>query len=159
MPAFGAQDRGLFGRQAGWAILMRDLTGYVFTWDEPMAPQLVPAFLDSLARLHAAFWNDPRLNDLRLGLCDTSQRLGLTSPTLAQKQVGHQRGVLPDWIRDGWEVMEELLDPDVFAQMKSLIEDPVPLFEMLSHYPYTLLHGDYRAANLGYLKHGHPIIF
>jgi Phosphotransferase enzyme family len=143
----------------GWAIFMRDLTEHIFTWDKPMAPQLAPAFLDSLARLHAAFWNDPRLNDLDLGLCDTAKRLDLTSPALAQKQISQRRGVLPDWIRGGWEVMEELLDPDVFAQMRRLLENPVPLFEMLDHYPYTLLHGDYRAANLGYLKQGHPIIF
>ena len=143
----------------GWAILMHDLTGDVFTWDKPLGVKLVPAFLDSLARLHATFWNHPHLNDLNLGLCDTAKRLDLTSPALAQKQYGHQRGVLPDWIKGGWEVMEDLLDPDVFAQMRTLIENPAPLFETLRRYPYTLLHGDYRAANLGYLKYGHPVIF
>ena len=45
--------------KAGWAILMEDLTGHVYAWDKPMAPALVPVFLDRLARLHAAFWNDP----------------------------------------------------------------------------------------------------
>jgi hypothetical protein len=145
--------------QDGWAILMHDLTGHVFTWDKLMDVKLVPAFLDALARLHATFWNHPHLNDLNLGLCDTAKRLGLTSPALAQKQNSQQRGVLPDWIRGGWEVMAELLDSDVFAQMRNLIENPSRLFETLSRYPYTLVHGDYRAENLGYLKSGPPVAF
>src|SRR5512138_2955716 len=54
----------------GWAILMEDLTGNVYAWDKPIPPGLVSTFLDTLARIHATFWNDPCLNDERLGLCD-----------------------------------------------------------------------------------------
>ena len=138
----------------GWAILMHDLTGHVFTWDKPMGVKLVPACLDALARLHATFWNHPHLNDLHLGLCDTAKRLDITAPALAQKQDSQQRGALPDGIRGGWEMMGELLGSDVFAQMRNLIEKPSRLFETLNRYPYTLVHGDYRAENLGCLKSG-----
>ena len=110
----------------------------------------MPVFLDRLARLHAAFWNDPRLPDPRLGLCDPAQLLDQSSLPMAQKHTNLSMGVIPEWVRGGWEVMEELLDPDIFMHLKSLIEDPQPLFEALSRYPYTLLHGDYRAENLAH---------
>lgn len=47
--------------------------------------------------------------------------------------------------------MEELLEPDVYKQLRRLIESPQPLVETLSHYSHTLLHGDYRVENLAYL--------
>jgi hypothetical protein len=138
---------------ANWAILMEDLTGHVYAWDKPMPPQLVPVFLDRMARLHATFWNDPLLNDLSLGLCDTAKLLDQTSLPMAQKHDHNHLGVIPDWIRGGWEVMEELLDSDTFIQMRSLTENPQPLLGALNHYPYTLLHGDYRAENLAHPDH------
>ena len=134
----------------GWAILMHDLTEYVHKWDMPMAPELAPAFLDALARLHATFWNAPILNDPHIGLCDPAQLLDQTSLPMAQKHTNSSMGVIPEWVRGGWEVMEELLDSDTFSHLKSLTENPQPLFEALSRYPYTLLHGDYRAANLAH---------
>jgi hypothetical protein len=133
-----------------WAILMHDLTESVFTGDKPMAPELVPAFLDALARLHAVFWNDPVLNDPLIGLCDPAQLLDQTSLPMAQKHLTASMGVIPEWVRGGWEVMAELLESDTFTHLKSLIEDPRPLFEALSRCPYTLLHGDYRAENLAH---------
>jgi hypothetical protein len=136
--------------EAGWAILMHDLTGHVYSWDKPLTPDLVPTFLDRLARLHAAFWNDPRLLDPLLGLCDSARMLDQSSLPKAKKQTSSSMGVLPDWIRGGWEVMEKLLDRDAFTHLKSLIENPQPLFDALSRYPYTLLHGDYRAENLAH---------
>jgi hypothetical protein len=133
-----------------WAILMHDLTQYVFTWEKPMAPELVSTFLDALARLHATFWNDPVLNDPLLGLCDSALLLDQTSLPIAQKYTNLSMGVIPEWVRGGWEVMRKLLDAEAFTLLKSLIENPQPLFRALSRYPYTLLHGDYRATNLAY---------
>jgi hypothetical protein len=140
----------------GWAILMHDLSGKVYTWDKAMPVKLVPAFLDALARLHSIFWADPLLNDERLGLCDSAGLLEQTSLELAQGQLDQSKGVLPDWIVGGWEVMKELLDPQVFELMSSLEEDPLPLVKALRRYPYTLLHGDYRAENLAYVN-GYPV--
>ena len=142
--------------EEGWAILMEDLTGTVYAWDKPIPPGLVPAFLDSLARIHAAFWNDPCLTDKRLGLCDIVKIIEQTSPFKARNYHGQDMGVLPEWIKGGWEVMEELLEPDVLRQMLSLIESPRPLAERLRLYPHTLLHGDYRAENFAYP--GSPVI-
>jgi hypothetical protein len=134
----------------GWAILMNDLTGCFYSWDKPIPPERVPVFLDSLARIHATFWNHQGLKDTRLGLCDVATLIGQTSPTVAKRYVNDGLGVLPTWVHDGWQVMEDILDPDVFTQMKNLMENLEPLLDALSRYPATLLHGDYRADNLAY---------
>jgi hypothetical protein len=140
----------------GWAILMTDLTGKVYTWDKAMPPRRVPAFLDALARLHSMFWDDPQLKDGRLGLCDSAVLLKQTSLAVAQGQLDNSKGVIPAWIVGGWEVMKELLDPGVFELMNNLNENPLPLLEVLGSYPYTLLHGDYRAENLACVN-GYPV--
>lgn len=134
----------------GWAILSEDLNGHCFARDRPMSAELVTTFLDVLAGIHSKFWNNPCLNDERLGLCDIVNIIDQTSPIKAQNHLGQDMGVLPDWINGGWEVMKELLEPDIYRQMMGLIESPRPLIEALSHYPQTLLHGDYRAENLAY---------
>lgn len=104
----------------GWAILMDDLSGSFYTW-ETFPPQLVPISIDCLARIYAAFWNDPRLHDERLGLaCPASflnyyfKSRGVTSDA---------RGILPHWTRDGWDAMKDLLNTDVFHQMVALHEN------------------------------------
>jgi len=137
-----------------WALLMEDLTGRVFnTWEKTITHTLVPVFLDRLARLHATFWNDHRLVDASLGLCTPNQLIDQTSLPATRKLNGQSMGVLPDWIKGGWEVMETLLDRDVFAQMQILADNPQPLIKALSRNPHTLLHGDYRTENLAYNDH------
>jgi hypothetical protein len=140
---------------SSWAILMHDLSGHVFGLDKPLPPELVPVFLDALAKLHATFWNDPLLKDTRLGLCDPAQLLDQTSLPVAQKNEGKSMGVIPVWVQGGWKVMEDLLDPDVFAWMGKLSNHPQPLLDVLGRFPWTLLHGDYRAENLAYP--GNPV--
>lgn len=138
----------------GWAILMDDLTGNLFAWDR-FPVEFVPIFLDTLARTHATFWNDSRLRDPRLGLSNTQRYFDFFHK--AQSYTGQSLGVLPDWVKDGWEAMKELLDEAVYKQMLKFHENPQPILNALSHFPYTLLHGDYRAENLAY--NGNPIAF
>jgi len=145
---------------AGWAILMDDLTEGLFGgWDNQTSLKRLKVFLDRMAKSHATFWNDPRLHDSRLGLCDSAMRLDVTSLTLAQNHPGDQRGVLPEWVREGWTIMESSLDKDVFVQLNQLRNDPQPLLDAMERYPYTLVHGDYRAANLAYLKPDQAVAF
>jgi hypothetical protein len=135
---------------SSWAILMHDLSGHVFGGDQPLPPELAPVFLNALAKLHATFWNDQFLNDTRLGLCDPAKLLDQTSLPVAQKHSEKKMGVIPGWVLGGWEVMEDLMDPDVFDWMLSFSKNPLPLFTALEHLPWTLLHGDYRAENLAF---------
>jgi len=143
----------------GWGILMQDLSEGLFSGDRPITPSQVTVFLDRLARLHARFWNDPRLGDPQIGLNDITARLKVTSPRLAQKQNGDQRGPLPRAIRQGWEILEYLIEPDIFQILSSLSENPEPLAAALERYPYTLIHGDYRNANLAHLEPDQAVVF
>jgi len=144
----------------GWAILMQDLTGGLFSGrNNQIPPKLVKIFLDRLARLHATFWNDPRLEDPRLGLCDPASRLDITSPELANHQGGDQRGPIPEWVREGWKIMATAMDRDVYQELIRLREDPQPLLKALARYPYTLVHDDYRDVNLAFLKPDQPVAF
>jgi hypothetical protein len=136
----------------GWAILMEDLTGHFIGFDRPMEAKLVPVFLDVVAFIHATYWNDPRLKEPCLGLCDPGQSINSSSPSMAEKYRHLPMGVVPEWVRVGWEVMEALLERDVFEQLFTLINNPGPLLDALARYPYTLLHGDLNPANLGHHK-------
>lgn len=138
----------------GWAILMEDLSGKVFEWGQPFPRELLPTFLDVLARIHATFWDVPGLDDPRLGLVGADILLQLLP--WAQNYSGPPLGVIQDWLLQGWEVVERLLQPQVFRQMLDLIENPQPLLDALKRYPVTLLHGDYRKENLAY--HGQPVV-
>src|SRR5512139_3227268 len=62
-----------------WAILMDDISEYVFKGSKQMTPELISTFLDALARLHGTFWNTPYLRDPRLGLCNEAQMLALST--------------------------------------------------------------------------------
>ena len=134
----------------GWALLMRDLTGHTFTWDKPMVPELVPAFLDGLSRVHAAFWDEPCLNDPRLGLCSPNNLLNSVTLALGEEGFESRASPISEWVKHGWDALPELLAAGVFKQMHRLIDNPQPLFDALAQYPVTLLHGDYRAENFAH---------
>jgi len=143
----------------GWGILMHDLSEGLFTEDNPFSQNFVLEFLDRLVRLHARFWNDPRLEDPRLGLNDSVSRLKLFSLKLAQGYQGAQMRNTSKVIIDSWEVLESLVEPDVFQILSSLSENPEPLAAALERYPYTLIHGDYRPDNLAYLEPDQGVVF
>jgi len=136
-----------------WVILMNDLSGSFYTW-ENFPPQFVPISLDCLARIHNTFWNDSRLHDARLGLERPATFLNYYFKS--HNYTGDALGILPQWNRNGWGAMKDLLDADVFQQMVALHENPEPLLNALRRYPYTLLHGDFRAENLAFT--GNPTV-
>ncbi len=143
----------------GWAILMHDLQDRVFDgWERTIPKNLVPVFLDRLANLHATFWNDPRLNDPCLGLSDGGQRLKWTNLARVSRnndpleKIPAWNDVIRIWIKEGWEIMAEQLDRDVYFELSRLRDDPQPLLKALERYPSTLIHGDYRTENLAHLE-------
>ena len=136
-----------------WAMLMDDLTGKVFLWGQPFPRTLMPTFLDALARIHATFWNDPSLQDSCLGLIDSANLLDFIPK--ARNYTGNSLGVIPEWIRTGWDMMKELLAPEVYSQILHFFENPQPLINAVRRYPSTLLHGDFRKENLAH--NGKPV--
>jgi hypothetical protein len=145
---------------SGWAILMEDLSQGMF--GETFMPfpfEHLTVFLDRLARLHATFWNDPQLNAPRLGISVPENRISFTSPVIASSSLNKDRGPIPKRVTLGWEIMETLFDHDVYTSLRQLTETPKPLLDAINRCPFTLIHGDYRAANLAYLKPDHYIAF
>lgn len=136
----------------GWALLMEDLTGKFFTW-ENFTPEFVHVVLDALARIHATFWNDPRLQNSQLGLGGAATYLNFYFQS--KDHTGDEYGPIPNWCRDGWKAMPELLDAKIFQQMIDLHEHPASLLNAIKRYSFTMLHGDYRAENLAH--NGKPV--
>ena len=137
------------------------LSAGIFAWDQPGAENVVLQFLDALALTHATFWNDPILKEESIGLCDSAGILnGSSLPVASKRPIPNEfNSPIAEWVEEGWEIMADLLDRDVFEQMYRLIEDPRPLFAALDRYPHTLLHGDFRDANLAVLPQERLVAF
>ncbi len=133
----------------GWAIVMRDLANACC--DPSDLPQgYVTVFLDALAKIHATFWNDPRLEDPHLGLAEPGAVFNFLN--LAKGHTGSSHGIVPEVVRIGWNVLEKFLDKKVFRHMVAIHDDPKTFINALTRYPSTLLHGDFRAENLALSK-------
>ena len=137
--------------QEGWAILMHDVSAQLLPDPMGISP-LNEAdhrrYLDALAALHATFWEKPETADPTLGYCSPWHRFTVFSPATGEREVDHPNPVVRV-IREGWELLWELVAPDVAALLRSLLEEPAPLCSALARYPQTVLHGDPRSSNLG----------
>jgi hypothetical protein len=122
---------------AGYAILMRDVSETLMPGDKRFSVADHALFLDSMTAMHAAFWEDPRLSDSLLGM-------------------GHPAYFGIDPAAEGWAFVEELLEPDVAHVVRSLLQNPGPLYDALARYPATLVHNDLWWANLGIIRGEHP---
>jgi hypothetical protein len=132
-----------------WAILMEDITVWL----------ALPAMLTSgqrnqlirhLAVLHRHFWNGPQLEEPGLGLSSLIDFVSILSPaTIARDSInGHQTPVL-QLAAYGWHVFERIADRELFGLITGLQNDPTSLLEALGAMPATLVHGDFKLANIG----------
>lgn len=131
----------------GWAILMQDVEAALCPY-RPFRADEHARYVDALAALHAAFWDDPDLRDPALGLCTLRHVYSIFAPATGQREAGGEEEV-PRRIREGWERFPQAVDRDVAEIVLKLAADPAPLCAALARYPYTLVHGDWRHANQG----------
>jgi hypothetical protein len=134
----------------GWAVLMRDVSAGLVPY-ACFSQEENELFLAGLATIHATFWQMPKLDDPALGLCTLRQIYTVLSPQTGHREAGGPDGH-PKLILEGWDLLKTLVAEDVAGIIESLLEDPQPLCAALARYPHTLLHGDYRQANLGRLR-------
>ncbi len=138
---------------SGWGILMRDMRGELLPEDRPLSAVENERILDAMAAQHAAFWEAPELAAPSLGLCSLPRFFRPLMPATAYKELDH-----PGWairmIVEGWELLPTLVEPDVVDILACLMADPQPLCDALLRYPRTLVHGDWRHANLGISETG-----
>lgn len=114
---------------AGYAVLMRDVSDILLSGDRRFTATEHTFLLDTLATLHAAFWEDDRLRQLDLHT--------LSGYFLIE----------PDY--EAWNFVEDFLEPYVARVVRSLLQNPKPLYDALSSYPSTLVHNDVWYGNLG----------
>ena len=141
-----AHDEG-----GGWAILMRDVSDALIL--EPLGSSPISRsdhrrYLDALAALHVAFWDDAAAADPALGYCSPAHLYTAFSPETGQREIDHPNEVV-SVLREGWDLFWTLVEPDVADLLRQLFEDPGPICAALARYPQTLVHGDPRAANMG----------
>jgi hypothetical protein len=129
----------------GWRILMRDLAGTLVDSDGPISRARHREVMAAAAALHAAFRGDRVEGGITL-----ERHLAISSPAVA---VAERDGsdVIPKQIETAWEAFAEAADDDVAQAVLANLADPAPLARALRASGTTLVHGDLRDDNLGFV--------
>jgi hypothetical protein len=129
-------------------ILLRDVTAQLLAPGQPFSIDQHVRFLDHMAAMHAAFWG---FHD-DVGLTPLRARYTIFSPATAAAEAAlGSSAIVPKVMAEGWAKL-----PEASALLADLVlpllADPSPLIAALDGLPHTLVHGDWKAANLG--SHG-----
>jgi hypothetical protein len=143
-----------------WAILMRDVAPTLLT-KPGRAPRTAAEhdrILAGLAAFHATFWEDASAASPADGFCKPRHHYHVIAP-LAANRDPDQSGVMPRIVDDGWRRLGELLPSGLAHRLESLTNEPTPLVNALAPLPQTVVHGDFRTANIGLEAgpHGSPL--
>lgn len=155
--AFECPYRGVTADASTFTLVMDDLTPHLFPdVREPIDEQREDALLESIAALHARFWQSPAL--ALPWLARPEQYATLLVPGCTVTESGEE--CLPPGLRSsverGWAVAIERLPDDVRTLMLAPAAELAWLWTGL---PRTLLHGDVKIANLVVLPNGRVAAF
>ncbi len=135
-------------------VLLRDVGDALLMADAPFAPAQHARFIDHMAALHAAFWG--WRDDV--GLTPLERRYLLFSPGVAAAEaVGGNDSVVPQAMAQGWRCLPDV-SPAMAGVVLPLLAEPAPLIAALARLPHTLVHGDWKAANLGSHADGRTVL-
>lgn len=141
---------------ASATLLMRDERAHLMRQPMRTPPGSLPApilaLLDTLARLHARFWQSPLLDDPSLGLASQHDTLLWLSPQVVQDRIA--QGDDQPYLRlalSGWEAFFRLIPPEEATLLQAVFADPQPALDAIDRAPRTLIHGDIWGPNLGWL--------
>jgi len=129
----------------GWVVVMRDVSAALLPDAARLSRAASRRVLEAAAALHAAFRDEPPL-----ALCSLADRYGFLSPATARREAGGPDQV-PKLIARGWERLPELLPADVAEAVLAVAERPEPFAAELARFPATLVHGDLKLGNVGFL--------
>lgn len=134
-----------------WANLMEDVSDWLaLGGNTPIPLADLEQYLLSLAALHARFLNDDSLADPALGLSTLADFITILSPEGARRDIEAGRGhPVLEWCVLGWEMFVESAPADAVRLVRALQRDVNPLVDAVRRAPHTLVHGDYKIANLG----------
>jgi hypothetical protein len=126
-------------------VLLRDVGDALVDTSGPFSAASHVRFLDHMAAMHASMWG---WHD-DVGLTPLRRRYMMFSPQVAADEAAHGGDALvPKVMAQGWPLLEEHA-PRLAAAVFPLFDDPAPLVAALGLVPHTLVHGDWKAANLG----------
>jgi hypothetical protein len=140
----------------GGAVLMRDVGEWLLPEGDVQIPLVQHLrFLDHMAQLHAAFWG--RVDTI--GLLDLTTRYVFFGPWLAEAELAGWRDhpVPTRMVPEGWRRFASRA-PRSAPIVRSLFEDPTALTAALEQTPCALVHGDWKAGNLGSHPDGRTIL-
>jgi thiamine kinase-like enzyme len=139
------------------AVLMNDLSPYLFPdVKEPIEPEIEKAILNTLASLHAAFWESSELKKISW-LAQPARYLETFSPGIHPTDLFAQPPEkLAATITQGWELALGLLPKDIRSVFLQPSEKILKHWESL---PATLLHGDVKIANMAHMPGGRIAAF
>lgn len=151
---FALPHRAVAVEPGRMAILMNDVAPWLFDDADgaPITPEHEALLLDSLARMHAAFWESRKLSRLPW-LPDAEAHLCVMGPR--GLDTGYDAGAptheLQDTVRAGWqEALERLPEP-----ARTVIQWPArAILASWLELPVTLVHGDTALANFAPLPDG-----
>jgi phosphotransferase family enzyme len=144
MPA--VVEHGLLGIEPeadGWVVVMEDVGAALLPDDRPVTRAESRRMLAAAAAIHERFANEdlPPLGPLA-GL------YRFLSPAIADAEAGSPNP-LPGLIGRGWARFAEAVPLDVAEAIAVIHRDPDRFAARFAGSPRTLVHGDYRFANLG----------
>jgi hypothetical protein len=130
---------------AGWRILMRDLSAALLPAQGPISRARHREVMAAAAALHAAFRGEGFEGAITL-----ERHLAISSPAVAEAERDGS-DVIPKQLETAWEAFAEAADDDVAQAVLSNAADPGPLAAALRLGGATLVHGDLRDDNLGFV--------
>ncbi len=141
VPHLGAAADGTMA-----AMLMPDLTGFLFDWERPLAPRDLDRVTGHLAVLHASPAAAPDFP-----WCPLRERLELLTPDAAAR---YRSAGLPagDRFLDGWAAFDRFAPAAARDLVRRLSADSAALVAALGALPPVLLHGDLKLANVGFVN-------
>jgi hypothetical protein len=118
-------------------------------------PPVVLTVLRQLSKLHAAFWEDPHLDDSSAGLMTSQDALLFLAPKrlAARLAEGDPSPYLPVAVA-GWDAFFDLAAPDDAETLTHIYQAPETVVPAIAALPRTLVHGDVWGPNLGLLPPG-----
>ncbi len=135
-------------------VLLRDVSDALLQPDAPFTPAQHARFIDHMAALHATFWG--WRDDV--GLTPRERRYLMFSPGVAAAEAaGGNAGTVPQAMAEGWQRLPQV-SPAMADVVMPLLADPRPLVAGLARLPRTLVHGDWKAANLGSHPDGRTVL-
>ena len=135
-------------------ILLRDVSAQLLVPGSALTGAQHNQFLDHMATLHAAFWG---WHD-DVGLTPMARRYLMFSPDVARcESVIGSPAVVPRFMEAGWARLRRE-SPAMAGEVFPLIRDLTPLLTALSSLPHTLVHGDWKAANIGCHADGRTVL-